>query len=57
MKRLSVLLFLAFLGLAASAAAQAPRTDEAAKQQAVNIARNWLQANMSTSRSRRSAPG
>jgi hypothetical protein len=47
MKRLSVLLLLALLGLAMPAAAQAPRTDEAAKQQALKIALDWLQANTS----------
>lgn len=43
--RRSALLLAIFLALAAPVAAQAPRTDEAAKQQALNIARDWLQAN------------
>lgn len=45
MTRLSVFLVLAFLGLVAPAVAQAPRPDDAAKQQAIRIARDWLQAN------------
>lgn len=44
MKRLSVVLLLVLLGFAAPAAAQ-PRPDDAAKQQAIRIARDWLQAN------------
>jgi len=47
MRRLSVLLVLVFLAFAAPAWAQAPapRTDEAAKQQALKIALDWLHAN------------
>jgi hypothetical protein len=47
MRRLSILVVLAFLALAAPVWAQvpAPRTDEAAKQQALKIAIDWLQAN------------
>lgn len=45
MRRLSALVFLIFLAIAAPVWAQAPRTDEAAKQQALKIATDWLQAN------------
>lgn len=45
MRRLSVLVLLAFLALAAPAWAQAPATDEASKQRVLKIARDWLQDN------------
>ncbi len=47
MRRLSILLFLTLLALAAPSCTQAPapRTDEAAKQQALKIALDWLQTN------------
>jgi hypothetical protein len=47
MRRLSILLLLLLLALVAPSWAQAPapRTDEAAKQQALKIAVDWLQAN------------
>lgn len=43
--RLLILLLFAFVGLAVPVAAQAPGTDDASRLQALNIARNWLQAN------------
>lgn len=45
MRRLSALVLLALLALVAPAGAQQLRTDEAAKQQALKIALDWLQAN------------
>jgi len=45
MRRLSALVFLLLLGLVVPAWAQAPATDEASKQRALKIARDWLHDN------------